>query len=120
MNKNLVKRVLVGTALLYAAAVPFLALAQGIPPAPPTSNIPTTPRQIQTSLENIVGWMFTFFWIVAVGYIIWAAFTFLSAGGDAEKVQKAKTRILYALIAAAVVLLANGVKAVVESLLGGK
>lgn len=113
MKKATIKKFALGAVLLLLGAAPFLALAA-------TGNIPTTPGEVKTSLQNIVSWMSTIFWIVAVGYIIWAAFTFLNAGGDTEKVETAKKRILYALIAAAVALLANGIMSIVTNVIKGQ
>ena len=84
-----------------------------------TGNI-TSVADVESALTKILNWMFGIFWIVAVGIIIWAAFTFLTAGGNEEKIEKAKKILLYALIAAAVVLLASGVKPIVTNILQGK
>jgi uncharacterized membrane protein len=75
------------------------------------------PEDVITAAEAFVVWMYRVFWVVAVGFVIWAAFLFLSAGGDAEKVTKAKKMLLYAVIAAAIVLLANGIDVIVTNLL---
>jgi hypothetical protein len=63
--------------------------------------------------------MITIFWILAVAFIIWAAFTYLTAGGNEERVSTAKKRLVYALIAAAIALLAVGIDIIVENLLLG-
>lgn len=68
-------------------------------------------------LIKIVGWVQVFFFAIAVLFILFAAFTFLTAGGDAEKLGKAKNQIIYAAIAIAVALLAFGVKAIVKSII---
>ena len=83
---------------------------------PPITNI----GQVQTSLEKIVVWLYGVFWILAVGFVIWAAFLFMNANGEADKITKAKTMLVYTLIAAAVVLLANGIRDIVTNLLEGK
>ncbi len=82
---------------------------------PPIKDI----EQVKTSLEKIVVWLYGVFWILAVGFVIWAAFLFMSADGDATKITKAKTMLIYVLIAAAVVLLANGLRDIVTNLLKG-
>ncbi len=81
----------------------------------------TSVTDVQNTITGIVNWMISIFWIAAVGAIIWAAFTFLMAGDDKEKVEKAKKMLLYAVIAAAIALLANGISAITYSVLkGGK
>lgn len=77
----------------------------------------TSVTDVQNTIAGIVNWMISIFWIAAVGTVIWAAFTFLTAGDDKEKVEKAKKMLLYAVIAAAVALLANGISAITYSLL---
>ncbi|MEK7651160.1 MAG: hypothetical protein AAB377_01365 [Patescibacteria group bacterium] len=82
---------------------------------PPIKSI----TDVENTLVKIVNLMFGIFWIIAVVVIIWAAFTFLTAGDDKEKVEKAKKILLYALIAATVALLANSIGPVLSNLLGG-
>lgn len=67
--------------------------------------------------EKIVNWIIGIFWVIVVGFFIWAAFLFLSSGGSEEKVSEAKKRILYGLIAAVVALLSTGVKIITYNLL---
>ncbi|MGC9610745.1 MAG: hypothetical protein ABSE68_00785 [Minisyncoccia bacterium] len=77
----------------------------------------TSVQDVQDTFSGIVVKAFGFFWIIAVAMILWAAFLFLSAGDSEEKVEKAKKILLYALIAAAVALLANGINPIVNSVL---
>lgn len=65
----------------------------------------TSVQDVQDTLTSIVARAFSLFWVVAVGMIIWAAYLFLSAGGDETRIEKAKKILLYAVIAAAVALL---------------
>jgi len=75
------------------------------------------PEDVQRIIEDVVRWFMNIFWVIAVGFIVWAAFNFLTAQGDAEKIQKAKKMLLYAVIAAVIVLLANGVKVILTNIL---
>jgi len=68
-------------------------------------------------LKNVVRWIYVIFFIFAVMFIIFAAFSYLTAGGDAEKVDKAKNRIVYAAVAIAVALLAVGFEAIIRNFL---
>lgn len=79
----------------------------------------TTLGQATTATTNIVVWIYTIFWILAVGFVIWAAFTFMTASGDETKIGEAKTRLTYAVIASAVALLSMGIDLIVKSLLSG-
>jgi hypothetical protein len=49
--------------------------------------------------------------------VIWAAFLYLTAGGNEEKIKEAKKRLLYAVIAAAIALSANVINIIVYNLL---
>jgi hypothetical protein len=50
-------------------------------------------------------------------FIIFAAFSYLTAGGDPEQVSKAKSRIIYAAVAIAVALLAVGFEVIIRNFL---
>jgi hypothetical protein len=78
---------------------------------------PTDKAGVVTLLGSLVSWAIDIFWVVAVGAVVWAAFLFLTAGDDAEKVTKAKKMLVYAVIAGIVVLLANGIDKIATSLL---
>jgi len=62
-------------------------------------------------------WLYTIFFIVAVMYILFAAYTYLTAGGDATKVEKATKMIKNAVIAIVVALLASGVALIINNFL---
>lgn len=111
---------------IASLTLPFLASAQTIPnPVQPTqSNVPQT--QI-TSLQGVLNtvcvvfsWMFYFLVALAVIFIVIAAFKYLTAGGDAEKVKGAGSTLLYAAIAVGVALLARAIPLVVASFLGAQ
>jgi len=69
-------------------------------------------------IERLTNWVFIILMVLAVLFIILAAFAYLTAGGDEEKVGKAHQRIIYAVVALAVAFLAKGVSFVVAQLLG--
>lgn len=96
--------------LTTIALLPSFTAAQNTP-------LIDEPEDLTKAAEKIVVWAYNFFWVAAVAFVIWAAFLFLSAGDDAEKVTKAKKMLLYVVIAAAIVLLANGLELIVTKLL---
>lgn len=67
--------------------------------------------------EIIVNWVQYIFFIVAALYIILAAFAYLTSGGDETKIKTAKDRLMYAVIAIVVALLAFVMKNVVTGFL---
>lgn len=84
---------------------------------PPTVGVVTSVSGIWNVITTIVRWVYWLFFIAAVLFIIFAAFTYLTAAGDAAKVKTANTRLMYAIVAVAVALIAYGVEALVRSAL---
>jgi hypothetical protein len=65
-------------------------------------------KDVEDALESIGNWLYTILLVVAVIFILLAAFTFITAGGDSDKVNKARVQVMYALIGVAVAVLAKG------------
>lgn len=103
--------------------LPTLAFAQ-------TGGSGITTRQSVPSVRNftfgsflsivnrLIDYFFTILLVLAVVMILWAAFKYLTAGGDEEKVGKAHQILLWAVIAIAVALLSQGVIYLAGSLVG--
>ncbi len=87
----------------------------------PVSGIPgvgpTTVGGLVNILEAGVRWVYIIFFIIAVLFILFAAFSYLTAGGEAESINKAKTQIIYAAVAIAVALLAVGFEQIIANFL---
>jgi uncharacterized membrane protein len=66
----------------------------------------------------IFSWAFYFLIALAVIFVLVAAFKYLTAGGDPEKVKAAGSTLLYAAVAIGVALLARAVPLVIGSFLG--
>ena len=100
-------------------ALPLLAAAQvpGAPVTAPTAGINSI-NAVGTSLCTITNWLFYFLIILAVIFIIIAAFKYLTAAGDPEKVKAASHSLLYAAIAIVVGILAKAVPSLVGSVIG--
>lgn len=101
--------------IVLFAFLPLMSFAAG--DSMSTGSLISSVTQVNTVLEKFVTWMYNIFWILAVGFIIWAAYLFLSAGDNTDQIEKAKKMLLYALIAAATVLVANGIEAIVANLI---
>ncbi|MDP3015358.1 MAG: hypothetical protein Q8N28_03055 [bacterium] len=78
---------------------------------------PSTVGGIVDIIRQVVRWVYIIFFVIAVLLIIFAAFTYLFAGGDPEKVTEAKNRLIYAAVAIAVAFLAVGFEAIVRNFL---
>ncbi len=95
-----------------------LAIAQIPTTLPQVPQVgPTTVGGVVDLVRYIVRWVYIIFFIVAVLFILFAAFTYLSAGGDEEKVKTARNMIIYASIAILVALLAVAFEAIIKGFL---
>jgi len=109
---------------IIALALPALAFAQDIPtPVAPTPvGVPqgqiTSLQGVLQTLCTVFAWAFYFLVVIAVIFVIVAAFKYLTAAGDPEKVKSAGSTLLYAAIAIGVALLARAVPLVIGSFLG--
>jgi len=106
-------------AVLAILALSGVAQAQGQPIDPGalgTSPIESV-SQATNRFNTYVVWFYGLFWALAVVFLIWAAVTYLTANGDADKVATAKQRVVYAVIAACIALLATGIRSIATSLL---
>lgn len=108
-----------GTYLFATLALPVLTMAAefDIPATQTTGGIRRF-EDLVAIIERLTNWIFIILLVVAVLFIILAAFAYLTAGGDEEKVGKAHQKIIYAVVALAVGFLAKGVSFVVAQLLG--
>lgn len=101
------KKILVSLLTLTILAAPVLVAAQ--PTTAPTLDV-------WDSLDQIVNWIFAILLVVAVIFILIAAFQFITAAGDADKVKTARNFVLYALIGVAVAFLAKGLIVFVQTI----
>lgn len=92
--------------------LPAIAFAQL--PSIPQKNI-TTPREVLAIVEKAVSWIFAFFFAVVAFYILSAAYTYLTAGGDPAKLASAKNKLIYAAVGIALALVARSAIAVIEN-----
>jgi hypothetical protein len=97
----------------------FLIVALLIIPALVSAQPFTAPNiGIINALRSLINWFFTVVIIVSVIFLIIAAFTFLTAQGDPEKIRKARQFVIYALIGIAIAVGAIGLVVLVQRALG--
>jgi hypothetical protein len=65
----------------------------------------------------ITNWLFSILMAVAVIFIIMAAWTFLTAGGNPDSITKARQMLIYALVGVGVAVLARGLPILIASLM---
>lgn len=86
-------------------------LAQGSPIS--------TPDQIFSILVKIIKYAYTIFFIVAVLFILIAAFNFLTARGDPTKITSARSQIFWAIVAIIIALLSVGAAQIINNFIKG-
>ncbi|MEK7512780.1 MAG: hypothetical protein AAB601_01115 [Patescibacteria group bacterium] len=107
----MVKKVVAGALAAAAVMVPLAALAQGVTPPAPSFNVNITGYGgVISFINNIIGgWLFGLLMALAVIFLLYAAFLYLTAGGDDTKVATAKKIIVYAVVAIVIALLAKAI-----------
>ncbi|HUZ92910.1 MAG TPA: hypothetical protein VNG29_02830 [Candidatus Paceibacterota bacterium] len=112
--KNTLKSLALSATGLLSAALPALVFAQTAPNPPIT-----TASGLQTFICTvIVGWMFTFLVILTIVFVLIAAYRYLTASGDPEKVKGASHMLIYAAIAIVVAIFARGLPNIVATFIG--
>lgn len=101
--------------------LPTLALAQYSSVEPPIGLNPNALRggtgDILAIFNRITNWIFTILLILAVIFILLAAFNYLTgAAGDGEKIKTAHRMLIFAVVAVAIAFLAQGILFVVSEL----
>lgn len=110
--------------LISASAVSLILtpIASALAVDPFNPNPPTLPSNVTTYggvvglMSTIANWMFGILLALAVVFLVWAAFLYLTSSGDSAKTEKAKNIIVYAIVAIVVAVLAKGIVIVVQSL----
>jgi hypothetical protein len=112
---------------ILSLGLPFLAAAQtsnpGAQPTLPTGSTPfasgiVSAQGVLNFVCTIFSWMFYFLIVLAIVFVVIAAYKYLFSGGSPEKTKGAQNALLYAAIAVAVALLAKGIPSIVASFLG--
>ncbi len=105
-------------ATLGASMLPVIAGAQTIYTRPPESKVSQSGiLGVFNILNTFAGWFYALILALAVVFILIAAFNYLTAAGDEEKLKKAKGYLTYAVIAVAVAILATSFVGLTRALL---
>ncbi len=70
-------------------------------------------NDLTTTLNDVANYVVGLLIVVAIFYILWAAYDFVTSSGSEEKVNSARRKIMYAAIGVIVALLAKGIVALV-------
>ena len=79
----------------------------------------TTGAQLLTLVDTATNWVFAVFVVLAIIFVLLAAFQFVTAGGDSAKVGEARQKLIWASVGVIIALLAKGIVPVVRSIIGG-
>ena len=118
------KKILFSFILANLLVAPILIFAQAqdtiVPKADPTiageiGKLTMNSNPIDKTLNTVANYVVGALVVLAVFYVLWAAYTFVTSAGSAEKVEEARKRILYAGIGIVVALLAKGIVSLVLS-----
>ncbi len=116
MKEKLIRLAGGGGAILASLAAPLSVLAQFQPPNPVLIRSLTGVQAFICTV--VVTWLFTFLIVLGVVFIIFAAFKYLTAGGDPEKVKSASHTLMYAVVAIVVAIVARAIPPLVGDLFG--
>lgn len=100
------KKIILGLVLASFLLLPVVLLAE----APTVTPI--------TALGKIRDALYSLLLIIATIFIILAAFNFITAAGDPEKVKTARNYVIYALVGVIVAVLARGFIDYIKTTLG--
>jgi len=102
------KKFISGLIGLVILSLPVVTLAQNN-----AVNIPTT---LQDAVGRIVGPLFLVLVAISTIFIIFAAYTFVTSGGEPAKAETARAALIYAIIGIVVAFLARALYTVLQGL----
>lgn len=112
--------------VLFGLIVGNLPLARAADVTPPTDvpkagfqNFQISQDAPKTIAANLMNWFFVIAAFLCIAIIVWAGVTYATAGGDEEKVTKAKQRLIYGIIGIAVVVAAYAIIYFIKTTLTG-
>jgi len=115
MNKIIRKIGITAIILVSTIGVLGAAPVQGAPVAVPTAEIRDI-GQVFNLLGTISGWLFRFFFAIAVLFLLWGAFEYLTKS-TGDKAEGGKKTIKFALIAIIIAIVAGSIPMFLQSIL---
>jgi len=110
------KKIILTLLLISFLAVPFIGLT--VSPIVPAGPLPTGIDPI-TAIQRITLLLFNILMGVAIIFVFWGAFLFFTAGGEKDQIQAGRNKIMWALIAVIVAVLAQATITWVRTFFGG-
>ena len=110
------KIIALGLLVVLGVALGSTALAIGeLPPETIPTNI-TSGAELVELIKQLINWLFVGFLLTAVVLMIIAAFQFLTGGGDPSSLASAKGKLIWAVVAVIIAVLARAIPLVVENI----
>jgi len=83
-----------------------------------TLQNPLQAAEFEDILDNVIDFIFNIAIVLVPLMIVIAGFLFVTAGGNAEQINKAKTMIIWTAIGFLIILLSKGIMGIIMNLLG--
>ena len=80
---------------------------------------PATGLALLDLVDLLTNWVFAIFVILAIIFVLLAAFQFVTAGGEAEKVSEARQKLIWAAVGIIIALISKGLVPVIKNIVGG-
>ncbi len=79
---------------------------------------PLQATEFEDILDNVIDFIFNIAIVLAPLMVVIAGFLFVTSGGNAEQINKAKTMIIWTAIGFLIILLSKGIMGIITNLLG--
>ncbi|OGZ33959.1 MAG: hypothetical protein A2Y98_00595 [Candidatus Portnoybacteria bacterium RBG_19FT_COMBO_36_7] len=112
MKKKILRYLLI-ISVITILMLPVIASAQGNEPP----QIDLTADRLVELFDQIKTWFAQIIFILGIACILYAAFLYMTSGGDDSRIEKAKKTFIYGIVGIIVAMLAYGIWDAVESLL---
>lgn len=103
--------------ITYKRVMVTAIVSQAILVSSAFAGAPTTALEVKGVLDRIAKDLALIFGALAIVVIIYAAYVYLTAGGNAARVETAKKTLIFAVVAIVLAALASGIPSVVEQII---
>ena len=115
MKKNLNKIILAG--IILGQLIPLASVFAQVYTGQVNPPSPKGLHEWMTTLNDILRWVYTIVLVLSIVMGLYAAFLYVTAGGEQAKVKKASGVLMYAVIGIVIAVLAFSITKIVGSLI---
>lgn len=80
---------------------------------------PESGAEVVALIEQLTNWFFAGFMVLAVVFVVFAAWQFISSQGDPQGVGQARQKLLWSAVAIGAAVFARAIPIVIRSVVGG-